>query len=148
MSVAVQVEGHHLRMDRAAAPKSWKPAEGEVDDAAAGTAQGARGSAGQHEARKTVFVGNLDFKVRGGRSRGGGRDWGEGRVFGGRGGSGGAGAGEEQMEWRGQGGGWVGGGLRGGVWWKGEGWVRWEGWGASWDGGGGTGEGRGKRGAV
>jgi hypothetical protein len=55
-------------VDRAAAPKSWKPAEAE-GEAGGQAAKGGKGSsAGQHEPRKTVFVGNLDFKV-------GGQDW-------------------------------------------------------------------------
>ena len=49
----VQVEGHHIRVDRAAPP------------AAADGAAGAGGHAGvQYDPARSVFVGNLDFKVR------------------------------------------------------------------------------------
>jgi hypothetical protein len=52
----LQVEGHHIRVDRAAPPAA----------AADGAAGGGGGSAGvQYDPTRSVFVGNLDFKVRG-----------------------------------------------------------------------------------
>jgi hypothetical protein len=54
--VQLQVEGHHIRVDRAAPPTA----------AADGAAGGGGGSAGvQYDPTRSVFVGNLDFKVRG-----------------------------------------------------------------------------------
>jgi hypothetical protein len=52
--LSAQVEGHHIRVDRAAPPAA----------AADGAAAGAGGSAGvQYDPARSVFVGNLDFKV-------------------------------------------------------------------------------------
>jgi hypothetical protein len=50
----LQVEGHHIRVDRAAPPAA----------AAADGAAGGGSSAGvQYDPTRSVFVGNLDFKV-------------------------------------------------------------------------------------
>ena len=50
----MQVDGHHIRVDRAAAPSA-------AGEGAAGSSSGGV----MYDPMRSVFVGNLDFKVRG-----------------------------------------------------------------------------------
>jgi nucleolar protein 12 len=58
-----QVEGNHIRVDRAAKPAGAAKAAGSTAAAAAGGDAAGQGSGTLYEPSRSVFIGNVDFNV-------------------------------------------------------------------------------------